>query len=198
MTATLDEIISMVRDGLTSRAIAGELGVSERYIRNRFQEAGRLSEYRNALMDAGARRAAAVDVDAIMGFADEGMTLNRACVEAGCSRADALARLEDESRVVEFYARSYAAREGGRLPVVDAGSYHAGPREFLVSLIPGLSPGDADRMRAAIGSLDAMARDGAALSRLCGGVRVERRHAAPPHGRLQDRGPGLGHPGRHP
>lgn len=169
MITTLDEILELIRGGRTPKDVAGGLGITERAIRNRFQSAGRLQEYDNTVRAMESERARNVDLSALMGFADQGRTLNQACVDLGYARADVMRRLEDDGRVVEFYARRYSALNGSRVPAVDAMGYHSGPRSVLVSLIPGLSDEDAARLRDAITSIDQLVRDGASLSRLCGG-----------------------------
>ena len=166
---TLDEIVDRIRGGTAPKTLASELGITERAIRNRFEKAGRLSEYQNIVKSAQAESASRVDVSAIMSLADSGMSFNQACVELGYPRTTATRRLEDDGRMPEFYVRSYAARGGFTVPRVDASSYHEGPRRTFVSLIPKVSDEDADELRDAIRLMDAMVRDGATLSRICNG-----------------------------
>lgn len=167
--ATLDEILESVRNGTRPDEVARAHGVTERYIRNRMDAAGRFEEYRNAIMACEAVNVRQVDVEGLMERADRGLTLNLACVDMGYPRATATRRLSEEGRLGEFYIRSCAAIRGQKVPSVDSASYFDGPRSVLVSLVPKLSDEDAVHLREAIWSLDVMIRDGAALSRMCGG-----------------------------
>ena len=75
----------------------------------------------------------------------------------------------DEGRMGEFYIRSCAAIRGQKVPSVDSTAYFDGPRAVLVSLVPKLTEEDAGRLRGAIEQIDRTVRDGATLSRMCGG-----------------------------
>ena len=167
---TLDEIVVMLREGRTPRQVAASLGVSERAVQNRFDRAGRLSEYRNVVKASEAEASRKVDVEAVMALADRGMSFNSACIALGYPRATATRRLEDERRMGEFYMRSYAARDNIPIPGVDAVGYHEGPRRVILSMAQKLeSEGDRRALIRAVESVDVIVRDGARLSAMCGG-----------------------------
>lgn len=167
---TLDEIVGMLREGRTPKQVAVSLGITERAIRNRFDRAGRLSEYENIVLDTQARAADRVDVSALMGMADRGMSFNSACIALGYPRATATKRLEDDGRMGEFYIRSYAARDNVTIPTVDSIGYHQGPRRVILALTNSLeSEEDRTALIQAVHDVDLLVRDGATLSRLCGG-----------------------------
>ena len=167
---TLDDIVVMLREGRTPKQVAASLGITERAIQNRFDRAGRLSEYRNVVRASEAEASRRVDVEAIMGLADRGMSLNSACIELGYPRATATRRLEDERRMGEFYMRSYAARGHFPIPRIDAMEYHEGPRRVILSMAQKLGS-DEDRraLIQAVQSVDSLVSDGAKLSAMCGG-----------------------------
>ena len=168
---TLDEIVGMLREGRTPKQVEAFLGITERAIRNRFDRAGRLSEYENIVRDSQAKAAGRVDVSAIMGLADKGMSFNSACIELGYPRATATKRLEDDGRMGEFYIRSYAARDRVVIPKVDAVEYHEGPRRVILSMAAKLdSEEDRAALIQAVQSVDFLIRDGARLSQMCGGT----------------------------
>lgn len=167
--ATLDEILESVRNGTRPKEVARLHGVTERYIRDRMDAAGRSVEYRNAVLACEAVNVRQVDVEGLMERADRGLTFNLACVDMGYPRATATRRLMDEGRMGEFYIRSCAAIRGQKVPSVDSTAYFDSPRTVLVSLIPKLSEDDAERLRRAIEEMDRTIRDGATLSRMCGG-----------------------------
>ena len=64
LVVTLDEIVGMLREGRTPKQVAVSLGITERAIRNRFDRAGRLTEYENIVRDSQAKAAGRVDVSA--------------------------------------------------------------------------------------------------------------------------------------
>lgn len=170
MKITLDEVFERLRSGTHPRELADELGVSERTLRNRSVQAGRLEEYRASVAAGRSRMAWQVDIDRLMSCADRGMSFNSACVECGYRRTTASMRLEDEGRMGEYHMRQQEARKGRIIPKVSAQEYRQGARMTLVSLVPKLSEADADALRAAIESIDRAMSDGDALSRLCGGM----------------------------
>ena len=170
MTITLDEVFERLRSGTHPRELAEELGVSQKTLRNRSVQAGRLEEYKASVAAGRAHQAWLVDIDRLMACADRGMSFNSACVECGYCRTTASMRLEDEGRMGEYYLRQQEARKGHVIPKVSAQEYRQGARLTLVSLMPKLSEEDADALRAAIEFIDRAMSDGDALSRLCGGI----------------------------
>ena len=169
MIVTLDEVFEMVRRGRTPRQVASDLGITMGVLRNRLRDAGRWEEFQAVAAKATADLVSSVDVDALMAKASEGVSLNRACVELGYSRAVAEEALESEGRTAEFHVRRQAHRLGVTTPSVDSTAYRRGPRNVIVGVIPLL---DEDRRRSvmqALAAIDTMVRDGATLSRICGG-----------------------------
>ena len=162
MSITLDEVFERIRTGTDPKALADELGVSERTLRYRATSAGRLSEYK-AVVDAyHAGKRSEVDVDRLMALADEGQSLNSACVEVGCARSTATARLENDGRLAEFYMRSQEARRGKTIPQVSS-------RTVLIGMMAQIPEDSRDEYRSAILRIDGMMSDADKLSRLCGG-----------------------------
>ena len=166
----MDEVFERLRTGTHPRDLADELGVSQKTLRNRSVQAGRLEEYKASVAAGRSHREWLVDVDRLMSCADRGMSFNSACVECGYCRTTASMRLEDEGRMGEYYIRQQEARKGREIPRVSAPEYRQGARLTLVSLMPKLSEEDADALRAAIEYVDRAMSDGDALSRLCGGI----------------------------
>lgn len=166
---TLDEVLERIRSGTDPKELASEIGVSERTFRNRASKAGRLPEYKAVVASYRASEASKIDLDALMALADQGMSLNAACVKVGCSRTTATDRLTSENRLAEFYVRSQEARNGRTIPVVSSQEYHSGPRETLISAIPKLPPETKEAFMGAIRAVDSMISDADRLSRLCGG-----------------------------
>lgn len=169
MSITLDEVFERIRTGTDPKALAHELGVSERTLRYRATSAGRLPEYK-AVVDAyHAGKRSEVDVDRLMALADEGRSLNSACVEVGCARSTATARLENDGRLAEFYMRSQETRRGKTIPQVSSEEYHQGPRTVLIGMMAQIPEDSRDEYRSAILRIDGMMSDADKLSRLCGG-----------------------------
>ena len=166
----MDEVFERLRTGTHLRDLADELGVSQKTLRNRSVQAGRLEDYKASVAAGRSHREWLVDVDRLMSCADRGMSFNSACVECGYCRTTASMRLEDEGRMGEYYIRQQEARKGREIPRVSAQEYRQGARLALVSLMPKLSEEDADALRAAIEYVDRAMSDGDALSRLCGGI----------------------------
>ena len=169
MIVTLDEIFERVRRGQTPRQVASDLGITMCAIRNRMREAGRWDEFQAVAAMTTADLVAAVDVGALMAKASEGVSLNRACVELGYTRAVAEEALESVDRTAEYHVRRQAARMGIPVPSLDAMSYHKGPRAAITAVIPLLDDERRASVMEALTAIDGMIRDGATLSRICGG-----------------------------
>lgn len=169
MRITLDEVLERIRNGTDPKDLAREMGVNERTLRYRATVAGRLPEYRSVVDTFRADQRSAVDVDGLMKLADRGQSLNSACVEVGCARSTATARLESDGRLAEFYMRSQEARRGKTIPRVSSEEYHQGPRMVLVGMMAQIPEDSRDAYRSAILRIDGMMSDADRLSRLCGG-----------------------------
>lgn len=169
MSIALDEVFERIRTGTSPKELASELGISERTLRYRATQAGRLPEYKAVVEAYYSGERSKIDVDGLMDMADRGMSLNSACIEMGYSRTTATNRMEDEGRLAEFYMRSQEARRGKSIPRVSSETYHNGPRETLIGMMSKIPAESVDAYRDAILSIDSMISDADRLSRLCGG-----------------------------
>jgi len=164
---SLDEVLDLIREGQSPKDVAEEIGISERSLAMRFEQAGRTEEYKQVKSTFKAVSASSVDVKKIMELADSGVTLKKACCILHYPRSVVIKRLDGDNRHIEYYVRSISAANHIDVPRIDSETYFMGPREIIVGIIPLLPDDLREAVSGALDQIDGYITDGATLSRMC-------------------------------